>query len=233
MLIKCSICSSEFDTRASASENFKFMHEHELSVPSLYNSLEPEVRVSLDEAVGVLFPNNETNSHVIRNVLAALKLVLFDVRPDSSDDNEPQITALTVVDEHITFSYNYHIHKSLFLSIIRLSNPYAEATPLKNNYVHIKNSSNCTALNNIISRSLYGQILAFESYVYISEEQLQFLNAPWREKSWMFIAVSQLFSGAVLVDGNQALLINGVDPYSQYPSIDAHSDQVSSKPDHT
>lgn len=40
------------------------------------------------------------------------------------------------------------------------------------------------------------------------------------------MAVSQLLAGAILVGGNQALLLNGVESYGRYPSTDAHFEKV-------
>lgn len=43
----------------------------------------------------------------------------------------------------------------------------------------------------------------------------------------MYRVTSQLLAGAILIGGNQALLLNGVESYSRYPSIDAHFENVS------
>jgi hypothetical protein len=40
------------------------------------------------------------------------------------------------------------------------------------------------------------------------------------------MAVSRLLAGAVLIDGNQVLLLDGVGTYSRYPSIDDHYEKV-------
>ncbi|KAI8988045.1 hypothetical protein BDF20DRAFT_804306, partial [Mycotypha africana] len=84
------------------------------------------------------------------------------------------------------------------------------------------------SFNDIIRKSPYRQILAFEEYRHITEEHLDLLNSHWRKRSYMFMITSQLLAGAILVDGSQALLLNGVKSYSRYPSIDAHFENVSS-----
>lgn len=40
------------------------------------------------------------------------------------------------------------------------------------------------------------------------------------------MATSQLLAGAILVDGNQALLLNGVEAYCRYPSVDVHHENL-------
>lgn len=42
----------------------------------------------------------------------------------------------------------------------------------------------------------------------------------------MYMAMPQLLAGTVLVDGNQVLLLNGVELYGRYPSIDVHFENV-------
>lgn len=47
-----------------------------------------------------------------------------------------------------------------------------------------------------------------------------------------------MIAGAILVDGNNALLLNGVESYCRYPAIDAHYEKLSlakqsSIPDHS
>ncbi|RCH80353.1 hypothetical protein CU098_005672, partial [Rhizopus stolonifer] len=44
----------------------------------------------------------------------------------------------------------------------------------------------------------------------------------------MYIVTSQLLAVAILTGGSQALLLNGVDSYTRYPSTDAHFENVSS-----
>lgn len=41
------------------------------------------------------------------------------------------------------------------------------------------------------------------------------------------MVTSQLQAGAILVDGNQALVINGVESYCRYPSVDVHHENLS------
>ncbi|KAI9487425.1 MAG: hypothetical protein EXX96DRAFT_628246, partial [Benjaminiella poitrasii] len=84
------------------------------------------------------------------------------------------------------------------------------------------------SLNEIIRKSTYHQILAFEEYRHITEEHLDLLNSYWRKRPFMYMITSQLLTGAISVNGSQALLLNGVESYSRYPSIDAHFENVSS-----
>ncbi|KAI7899310.1 uncharacterized protein BX663DRAFT_489416 [Cokeromyces recurvatus] len=50
----------------------------------------------------------------------------------------------------------------------------------------------------------------------------------------MYLVVGHLLASSILVDGSHALLLNGVESYCRYPSIDAHFEKVpqqSSLPD--
>ncbi|KAL4206352.1 hypothetical protein AB4K20DRAFT_1871241 [Rhizopus microsporus] len=74
--------------------------------------------------------------------------------------------------------------------------------------------------------SPYHQLLGFESYTIIASEHLDFLNAHWRKRFYVYLAMAQLIAGAILVDGNGAILLNGTESYCQYSSIDVHYEKL-------
>lgn len=194
----------------------------ELSLPSGSTDIEQTENLSLDDVVELLYPEDgQTNSQVIRNVIAAWNLTPFDVQTDSTDDDQLKVTALTS-----TIQYKRVLDfKERGIKRLKLSTPYEKAISPAD-CIHINDSSTNAVFNETMKLSPYRQLLAFESYTHITEEHLELLNAHWRKRPWMFMAVSQLLAGAVLVDGNQALLLNGVESYSRYPSIDAHFEKV-------
>ncbi|GAA5809880.1 hypothetical protein MFLAVUS_003295 [Mucor flavus] len=92
--------------------------------------------------------------------------------------------------------------------------------------IHVNDTSRNNTVNRVITASPYKQLLVFEYLTAITEEHLQILNATWRKKPYMFMAVSQLLAGSLLVDGGHGLLLNGVESYNIYPSVDSHFENV-------
>jgi hypothetical protein len=94
------------------------------------------------------------------------------------------------------------------------------------------NTSDCvhapkkyTAIDKIIRTSPYCELLSFKKYVEVNEEQLMLLNTSWRSKPYLSLALSQLLAGSILANQNEALLINGIESYSRFPSVDAHCEK--------
>lgn len=77
-------------------------------------------------------------------------------------------------------------------------------------------------------------MLAFGNYTTLNEEHLELLDAHWRKRSWMHLMVGRLLASSILVDGSHALLLNGVESYCRYSSLNAHFEKAlhqSSLPD--
>jgi hypothetical protein len=196
----------------------------ELSDPSeSADIVETAEHVSLDNAIKLLYPEgSRTNSQIIRNIIVSLNLTPFDVQPDSTDGSQLKATALVTPSQYKCIQ---HL-KERDIKKLTLSTHFEYAAIPAAGCMHINNLSNNTAFNEIMTLSPYRQILAFESYTQITEEHLELLNAHWRKRPWISMAFSQLLAGAVFVDGNQALFLNGVKSYNRYPSIDVHYEKV-------
>lgn len=165
------------------------------------------VEPTAKNAVNLLYPpeNNQSNSQIIGNVISALKLSPFDVGIDYKDGFKEKITALTTVDvENME-------HRKVKKKI--LSTPYDKLFSWTK--LHSCLTPPC---NQIIKNSAYSQLLAFDNNVMSNEEHLELLNAHWRKRPWMYLLVAS----SILVDDSHALLLNGVESYCRYPSIDAH-----------
>ncbi|OAD76532.1 hypothetical protein PHYBLDRAFT_63259 [Phycomyces blakesleeanus NRRL 1555(-)] len=165
--------------------------------------------------------NCQTNNRIIRNVISALNLIPFDVESDPTNDNQHKFTALTSA----TLFKRVLEFKEGDTKKLKLNTPY-ESTISVADCIHINDTSNNQPLNEILELSPYRQLLALESYTKIIEENIELLNAHWRKQSWMSMGVSQLLTGAFVVYGKKALLLNGVESYSRYPCIDVHFEKV-------
>ncbi|CEI96386.1 hypothetical protein RMCBS344292_10550 [Rhizopus microsporus] len=80
-------------------------------------------------------------------------------------------------------------------------------------------------IDKIIRTSPYCELLSFKKYVEVNEVQLMLLNTSWRSKPYLSLALSQLLVGSILVNQNEALLVNGIESYSPSPSVDAYCEQ--------
>ncbi|KAG2236586.1 hypothetical protein INT48_000140 [Thamnidium elegans] len=82
-----------------------------------------------------------------------------------------------------------------------------------------------STIDKIIRTSPYCELLSFKKYVEIDEMQLMLLNTSWHSKPYLSMALSQLLVGSILVNQNEVLLVNGMESYSRFPSVDAHHEQ--------
>ncbi|KAI8077551.1 hypothetical protein BDF21DRAFT_399990 [Thamnidium elegans] len=82
-----------------------------------------------------------------------------------------------------------------------------------------------STIDKIIRTSPYCELLSFKKYVEIDEMQLMLLNTSWHLKPYLSMALSQLLVGSILVNQNEVLLVNGMESYSRFPSVDAHHEQ--------
>ncbi|KAI7900882.1 uncharacterized protein BX663DRAFT_438374, partial [Cokeromyces recurvatus] len=75
----------------------------------------------------------------------------------------------------------------------------------------------------------YPGILKHEKYEEINESAFSILNQDWKRKPYIRIACGQLLAGSILVEENQALLINCIELYNRKPSVDLHYERFGSR----
>ncbi|KAG2203013.1 hypothetical protein INT47_013229 [Mucor saturninus] len=84
-----------------------------------------------------------------------------------------------------------------------------------------------TYINHAIENSQYKNVLIADRFLEISESQLESLNSHWRGRPYMPMFCAQLLVGSILVDNEQLLLINSLEVYSRYKSLDVHYERFS------
>lgn len=96
--------------------------------------------------------------------------------------------------------------------------------PLENLETNISSTtaSESSILNHIIKTSPFHMHLLDTKYVELSESITHMINKDWILFPQLRYAIPQLFSGAVIMDGSAALLLNGLEPYGRSRIIGAH-----------
>lgn len=181
--------------------------------------------VLLRRSIESLYPEyNDTNNQMIKSVITSLNLAPFTINSDCTDNSKHEVIALTTPPHHKRMlDVNARGIKR-----VKLNTSVENAGMQSTDCIHLTQISNDISFNEIIRNSTYRVLLGFEEYIHITEEHLDVLNSHWRKRPFMYMATSQLLVGSILVDGGQALLLNGVESYGRYPSIDAHFENVSS-----
>ncbi|KAI8097903.1 uncharacterized protein B0P05DRAFT_567883 [Gilbertella persicaria] len=108
---------------------------------------------------------------------------------------------------------------------LKLIGPSSTSASTSNTSECVHTPKKYTAIDKIIRTSPYCELLSFKKYMEVNEEQLMLLNTSWRSKPYLSLALSQLLAGSILANQNEALLINGIESYSQFPSVDAHCEK--------
>ncbi|KAG2233959.1 hypothetical protein INT48_009772 [Thamnidium elegans] len=181
--------------------------------------------VSLHHAIESLYPeHSNTDNQMITNIITSLNLAPFIINSDCIDNSKLEVTTLTTPSQHKLILDV----KTRGIKRVKLDTPVENAVIQSTDCIHLSKISKDISFNEVIRKSTYHQVLAFEEHRHITEKHLDLLNSHWRKCSFMYMATSQSLAGAILVDGSQALLLNGVDSYSRYPSIDAHFENISS-----
>lgn len=108
---------------------------------------------------------------------------------------------------------------------LKLIGPSSTSASTSNTSDCVHTPKKYTAIDKIIRTSPYCELLSFKKYVEVNEEQLMLLNTSWRSKPYLSLALSQLLAGSILANQNEALLINGIESYSRFPSVDAHCEK--------
>ncbi|KAL9536830.1 hypothetical protein MBANPS3_012331 [Mucor bainieri] len=77
----------------------------------------------------------------------------------------------------------------------------------------------------------YQSVLSHDSFAKAKSDAISILNTCWRNLPHMAQVQGTLLSGAILVDGEQALLLNCVEAYGRLASIDAYHEHHSGSPE--
>ncbi|KAI9259168.1 hypothetical protein EDC94DRAFT_521247, partial [Helicostylum pulchrum] len=56
----------------------------------------------------------------------------------------------------------------------------------------------------------------------LSKSITDMINKEWIQFPQFRYAIPQLFSGVIIMDGSAALLLNGLEPYDRFRTVDAH-----------
>ena len=83
-------------------------------------------------------------------------------------------------------------------------------------------TSQSSILNHIIKASPFHMHLSDTKYVELSKSITHMISKDWTQFPQLRYSIPQLFSGAVVMDGSAALLVNCLEPYGRTRLVDAH-----------
>lgn len=118
---------------------------------------------------------------MVKKFITSLDLSPLVIKSDCADDNRREITALTTSTQHKTISDVERIG----IKRIKLSVP-VENDVHPTDCIHLRKISDNTNLNEIIRKSKYRELLAFEGYSKITDEHMNILNSHWRKRPWLY-----------------------------------------------
>lgn len=91
--------------------------------------------------------------------------------------------------------------------------------------IHHDTFADDNCLPTLVMNGPYKHLLERTEFIEINDEAKELLNTCWWQCPVMRYACARALAGMIIVDKNQALLINCLEVYGRVPSLDAHHER--------